>query len=80
MLLDDILDTGNTLAQLVAHLNALGVASIRTAVLLRKIDRQVVHIEPDYIGFDIPNAFVVGYGLDYNDEYRHLPYIGVLEE
>jgi len=80
ILLDDILDTGNTLAQIVALLKGLEVASIRTAVLLRKKDRQIVPLEPDYLGFDIPDAFVVGYGLDYNDEYRHLPYIGVLEE
>lgn len=80
LLLDDILDTGNTLAQLVEHLKALDIASIKTGVLLRKRGRQVVPFEPDYTGFDIPDAFVVGYGLDYNDEYRHLPYIGVLEE
>lgn len=80
LLLDDILDTGNTLAKLVEHLKGLEVASIRTAVLLRKKGRQVVHLDPEYVGFEIPDAFVVGYGLDYNDEHRHLPYIGVLEE
>lgn len=79
LLLDDILDTGNTLAQLVEHLKNLEVASVRTAVLLRKKSRQRVPLEPDYLGFDIPDAFVVGYGLDYNDEHRHLPFIGVLE-
>ena len=52
--------------------------SVRSAVLLRKIGRQRVPVEPDYCGFDIPDVFVVGYGLDYNDEYRHLPYIGIV--
>jgi hypoxanthine phosphoribosyltransferase len=80
LLLDDILDTGQTLAHLHRHLGGLGVASLRTAVLLRKRGRQCVPFEPDYCGFDIPDAFVVGYGLDYNDEYRHLPYIAVLPD
>ncbi len=80
LLLDDILDTGRTLATLVEHLKDRGAASVRTVVLLRKVGRQVVPIEPDYHGFLIPDAFVVGYGLDYNDEYRHLPFVGVLEE
>lgn len=79
LLLDDILDTGRTLATLVEHLRDRGAATVRTMVLLRKIGRQVVPIEPDYHGFTIPDVFVVGYGLDYNDEYRHLPYVGVLE-
>jgi hypoxanthine phosphoribosyltransferase len=78
LLLDDILDTGKTLAGLVERLKGLEAASIRTAVLLRKKGRQLVDLTPDYVGFDIPNAFVVGYGLDYNDEHRHLPYIAVL--
>jgi hypoxanthine phosphoribosyltransferase len=78
LLLDDILDTGQTLGYLVNHLRDLGAASVRVAVLLRKQGRQQVHIEPDYCGFDIPDHFVVGYGLDFNDEYRHLPYVAVL--
>jgi hypoxanthine phosphoribosyltransferase len=78
LLLDDILDTGQTLHRLVAHLHRLGPASVRVAVLLRKLGRQRVPCEPDYVGFEIPDAFVVGYGLDYNDEYRHLPSIAVL--
>lgn len=78
LLLDDILDTGQTLAHLGGHLQGLGVASLRIGVLLRKVGRQQVDLEPDYRGFDIPDAFVVGYGLDYNDEYRHLPYIAIL--
>jgi hypoxanthine phosphoribosyltransferase len=78
LLLDDILDTGQTLFHLVAHLRQLGIASIKVGVLLRKRGRQQVEFEPDYCGFMIPDAFVVGYGLDYNDEYRHLPYLAVL--
>jgi hypoxanthine phosphoribosyltransferase len=78
LLIDDILDTGNTISRLVSHLAAKGAASIKTCVLLRKIGRQAVPFEPDYTGFEIPDAFVIGYGLDYNDEYRHLPFIAVL--
>jgi hypoxanthine phosphoribosyltransferase len=78
LLLDDILDTGQTLGYLVNHLRELGAASVRVAVLLRKQGRQQVQLEPDYCGFDIPDYFVVGYGLDFNDEYRHLPYVAVL--
>jgi hypoxanthine phosphoribosyltransferase len=80
LLLDDILDTGHTLSTLVARMNNRGANSVKTAVLLRKIGRQEVHLEPDYCGFQIPDKFVVGYGLDYNDDYRHLPYVGVFEE
>lgn len=80
LLLDDILDTGATLSQVVAHLHGLGAASVKTCVLLRKIGRQTVPFEPDYVGFSIPDEFVVGFGLDFNDDYRHLPYIGVLPE
>lgn len=79
LLLDDILDTGQTLHHLRQHLQQLGVASLRVGVLLRKVGRQQVVVEVDYRGFDIPDAFVVGYGLDYNDEHRHLPYIAVLD-
>jgi hypoxanthine phosphoribosyltransferase len=80
LLLDDILDTGQTLHYLVRHLKSLGAASLRVAVLLRKEGRQKVSLEPEYCGFTIPDAFVVGYGLDFNDEYRNLPYIAVLNE
>jgi hypoxanthine phosphoribosyltransferase len=80
LLLDDILDTGHTLATLVDRMSERGAVSVRTAVLLRKFGRQEVHLEPDYCGFSIPDAFVVGYGLDYNDDYRHLPYVAVLPQ
>jgi hypoxanthine phosphoribosyltransferase len=78
LLLDDILDTGHTLGTLVQRMSERGAASVRTAVLLRKLGRQEVALEPDYCGFTIPDKFVVGYGLDFNDDHRHLPYVGVL--
>jgi hypoxanthine phosphoribosyltransferase len=78
LLLDDILDTGQTMGYLVRHVQEHGAASVRVAVLLRKQGRQQVPLEPDYCGFDIPDLFVVGYGLDFNDEYRRLPYVAVL--
>lgn len=80
LLLDDILDTGHTLGTLVHRMNDRGALSVRTAVLLRKLGRQQVHIEPDYCGFEIPDKFVVGYGLDFDDDYRHLPHVAVLDE
>ena len=78
LLLDDILDSGKTLTRVVAHLINRGAAAVKVGMLLRKRGRQEVPFEPDFIGFPIPDQFVVGYGLDFNDEYRHLPYIGVL--
>ena len=78
LVIDDILDTGQTLAHLKKELDGMHLASLKFGVLLRKIGRQEVHLEPDYVGFEIPDKFVIGYGLDYNDEYRNLPYIGVL--
>lgn len=80
LLLDDIFDTGKTVVGLVEQLRKLGPTSIRVAVLLRKEGRQRVDFEPDYCAFVIPNEFVVGYGLDYNDEYRHLPHLAALDE
>jgi hypoxanthine phosphoribosyltransferase len=78
LVIDDILDTGRTLSRVVETIRDRGAAGVRTAVLLRKKERLAVPFEADYVGFDIPDEFVIGYGLDYNDEYRHLPYIGVL--
>ena len=80
LLLDDILDTGQTLARLVELLYRKGAAGVKTCVLLRKIGRQTIPLEPDYTGFEIPNLFVVGYGLDFAGDYRHLPFIGVLPD
>lgn len=79
VLVDDILDSGHTMAAVANHMRQLTPKSLKTAVLLRKLGRQVVPFEPDYTGFEIPNLFVVGYGLDYNDDYRHLPYLAVME-
>ncbi|WP_166825195.1 hypoxanthine phosphoribosyltransferase [Thalassoroseus pseudoceratinae] len=80
LLVDDILDTGQTLQRLVAHLQGQTPKTLKTAVLLWKKVRTEVEIQPDYTGFQIPDEFVVGYGLDYNDHYRHLPHIAVLDE
>ena len=79
LLVDDIFDTGRTMSGLLDELKKHDPASIRTAVLLWKQGRSEVEITPDYHGFQIPDAFVVGYGLDYNDDYRHLPFIAVLQ-
>lgn len=78
VLVDDILDTGQTLARIRDLIADLGPRSLKIAVLLRKEGRQTIPVEPDYVGFAIPDAFVVGYGLDYNDEYRQLPYVAIL--
>jgi hypoxanthine phosphoribosyltransferase len=75
LLVDDILDTGQTLRHLAGCLRQRDIASLRIAVLLRKRARQQVDLEPDYCGFEIPDKFVIGYGLDFNDQYRQLPYI-----
>jgi hypoxanthine phosphoribosyltransferase len=80
LLLDDILDTGRTLSYVLQELDRLGAKSVRVAVLLKKQGRQEMDLKPDYCGFEIPNRFVVGYGLDYNDEYRHLPFVAVLPD
>lgn len=79
LLIDDIYDTGHTLVETIALLDDMQPASIRSAVLLRKNGRQEITYEPDYVAFEIPNEFVVGYGLDYQDAYRDLPYVAALE-
>lgn len=80
LLVEDIVDTGLTLRYLVDALRARQPASLKVCALLDKPARRRVRIGLDYYGFIIPNAFVVGYGLDYNEKYRGLPYVGVLEE
>jgi hypoxanthine phosphoribosyltransferase len=80
LLVDDIFDTGHTLDRLLEMIRTKSPSSLKSAVLLWKQDRCEVSIAPDYHCFKIPDVFVVGYGLDYNDEYRHLPYIASLEE
>lgn len=79
LLIDDIFDTGHTMTKVLELMNGFGPTSIASAVLLQKSDRQEVDLRPDYVAFEIPDEFVVGYGLDYNDEYRNLPYLAVLE-
>lgn len=79
LLLDDIFDTGQTLAGLLETIGALDPRSVRAAVLLWKEGRQRVSVTPDYHCFRIPDVFVVGYGLDYNDDHRHLPYVAALD-
>ena len=79
LLLDDIFDTGRTLATLLKVVAELQPRSLKSAVLLWKEGRQTVPVQPDYHCFKIPDEFVVGYGLDYNDDFRHLPYVAALE-
>jgi hypoxanthine phosphoribosyltransferase len=79
LLVDDIFDTGHTLVQVLEKMREFGPTSIRSAVLLRKQGRQEVEYQPDFVAFDIPDEFVVGYGLDYEDMYRNLPHLAALE-
>lgn len=79
IVVEDILDSGNTLFYLMQVLQARHPASIRLCTLLDKPSRRVKPIKADYSGFEVPDAFVVGYGLDYDERYRNLPYIGVLK-
>ena len=79
LVVEDILDSGNTLSYLMKLLQARHPASIRLCTLLDKPERRVVPVQADYVGFTIPDEFVVGYGLDYAEKYRNLPYIGVLK-
>lgn len=79
LLIDDILDTGKTLAMVVNLIQAMKPASVRTCVLLDKRGRREVPFNADFVGFDIPDRFVVGYGLDFAERYRNLPCIGVLK-
>ena len=79
VIIEDIVDTGNTLKFLKEYLSNMNPKSIKIVTLLNKESRREVDIEADYTGFEIDDLFVVGYGLDYNQEYRNLPYIGVIE-
>ena len=78
LIIEDIIDSGNTLSYLVNYLKLKGAKSVRTCTLLDKPSRRVVDFTPDYRGKEIPDEFVVGYGLDYAERYRALPYVGVL--
>lgn len=79
LLVDDIFDTGKTLQRLVQEMIECNASSVRSAVLLHKQREHSVEIRPDFVAFDIPDEFVVGYGLDYLDLYRNLPYLAVLD-
>ena len=79
-LVDDIFDTGRTLQRLVDEVTQMGATSVRSAVLLHKQRPHDVAIRPDFVAFEIPDQFVVGYGLDYQDHYRNLPFLAFLEE
>ena len=80
VLIEDIMDSGRTLSYLINILKERKPASFKVVTLLDKPDRRVVELEPDITGFVIPDRFVVGYGLDFNERYRQLPYIGILKE
>lgn len=79
LIVEDIVDSGRTLSYLMKMLGDRGPASIKLTTLLDKPDRRVTDVKVDYTGFVIPDEFVVGYGLDYDQRYRNLPYIGVVE-
>ena len=79
IIVEDILDSGNTLHYLMKVLQARKPASIRICTLMDKPDRRTKPITADYVGFTIPDAFIVGYGLDYDEKYRNLPYVGILK-
>ena len=79
LVVEDIVDTGLTLTYIVDNLKTRRPASLRTCALLNKQARRMVDVSVDYIGFDIPDKFVVGYGLDYEEKYRNLPFVGVLK-
>jgi hypoxanthine phosphoribosyltransferase len=78
LLVDDILDTGKTMCRVLEKLHAIKPRRVKTCVLLNKASRRVEQVQADYIGFQIPDFFVVGYGLDFAERYRNLPFVGVL--
>jgi hypoxanthine phosphoribosyltransferase len=79
LVVEDIVDTGLTLSYLMANLHARGAASVKLAALLDKFERRQKEVKIDYLGFQIPDEFVVGYGLDFAERYRNLPFIAVLK-
>lgn len=80
IIIEDIIDTGRTLSYLVEYLKKQKIKSLKIATLLSKPSRRVIELDVDYIGFKIDDVFVIGYGLDYNQKYRNLPYIGYIED
>ena len=79
VIVEDIVDTGHTLDYILRNFAARNPAGIRVATLLNKPSRREVEVPVDFVGFEVPNAFVMGYGLDYAEQYRNVPYIGVLK-
>jgi hypoxanthine phosphoribosyltransferase len=79
LVIEDIIDSGNTLSYLTGYLMHKGARSVKTCTLLDKPSRRVVEFTPDYRGIEIPDEFVVGYGLDYDEKYRTLPFVGILK-
>ncbi|MBQ2687117.1 MAG: hypoxanthine phosphoribosyltransferase [Clostridia bacterium] len=79
LIVEDIIDSGNTLNFILKYFAAKGVSSVKICTLLSKPDRRVVEIPVDYVGAEIPDEFVIGYGLDYAENYRSLPYVGILK-
>lgn len=79
VILEDIIDSGLTLSHTIEYLKSKGPASLKVCTLLDKPERRQAQMEADYVGFTIPNEFVVGYGLDFNEKYRNLPYVGILK-
>ena len=79
IVVEDIVDTGRTLSYLMEYLKLKQPNSLKICTLLDKKERRVCEVEPDYVGFEIPDEFVVGFGLDYDEKYRNLPYIGYFE-
>lgn len=80
LIVEDIIDSGKTLSYLAKYLQRKGAKSVKTCTMLDKPSRREVDFKSDYVGREIPDLFVVGYGLDYNENYRALPYVGVLKE
>ena len=80
LVIEDIVDTGLTLAWLKSNLESRGTKSVEILTMLRKPDAAKVEVDVKYVGFDIPSDFVVGYGLDFNEKYRNLDFIGVLAQ
>ena len=78
LIVEDIVDTGLTAQKLVEHFKSYQAKSVEIITLLNKPSRRIIDIQPKYIGYEIPDHFVIGYGLDYNEKYRNLPYVGIM--
>ena len=80
LVVEDIVDTGKTLDKVVEILKSKGAREVKIITLLDKPEKREKEVTPDYVAFTVPNKFVIGYGLDYNQKYRNLPYVGVIKE